>query len=312
MPATEIAAVRRELLVRYLDRWVPAALHRSRRATVAQAYAGADGGTAEAALRVFAEFADLLAGRRLTVAVLAPGAAGLAERLAAAQRDLGTPAELAVHVVDGGQDRLPVLLTAAGAAGAPVLAYLDAATGPAPAAATLTAVAAGRPAELLLVLGPAARDGLDHRSVLGAAGFPLVTDVELVGGATVEPELLVFATSSGKSIDAFKNAMWAVDEYAGVRYRDPRDPDGHLLDISLNPHPGPLRRELLARLAAAGECSVTELRQFTATETVYRPADTTRVLTALLAAGLVVRTPEQGRLSGDVVIAARAAGPASR
>jgi hypothetical protein len=117
-------------------------------------------------------------------------------------------------------------------------------------------------------------------------------------------QVLVFGTQSGKSLEGFKDALWAVDEYAGVRYRDPGDPDRHLIDISLTPHPGPLRRELLAHLAATGEATVTELRTFALTETVYRAADATRVLQALLTAGSVTRRPEHGRLGGDVVIAA--------
>ncbi|NED58277.1 hypothetical protein G3I24_46220, partial [Micromonospora aurantiaca] len=62
-------AVLRELLVRQLDHWLPAALHRARRATLALAYAGGDAAGAEEALRVVAEFADRLRGRRLTVLV---------------------------------------------------------------------------------------------------------------------------------------------------------------------------------------------------------------------------------------------------
>lgn len=300
MSAARIAAVRRELLVRHLDAWVPAALHRSRRVTVAQAYASADDGVAEATLRVFGEFADLVAGRRVTVVVVAPDA-GLAGRLDTAQREIGTPADLAVYVVPGDIRRLPVILAAAGAGGAPLLTVLDASAGPAPDPAALAAAATGRPAELLLVLGDQARAGFDHRAALEGQGFPLVTDVEMVGDdGTVA--LVVFATSSGNSLTAFKEAMWSVDEYAGVRYRDPGDPAGHLLDISLTPHPGPLRRELLARLAATGPARVTELRQFTLVETVFRAADANRVLTALLTAGLVSREPAHGRLAGDVLI----------
>ncbi|MFD0823429.1 hypothetical protein ACFQ0D_35090, partial [Micromonospora zhanjiangensis] len=156
-----------------------------------------------------------------------------------------------------------------------------------------------------LLLGDPARTALDPRAVLRERGHPLVTAVELVADGDVE--LVAFGTSSGRGLDAFKDAMWAVDEFAGVRYRDPRDPAGHLLDVSLTPHPGPLRRELLAHLAATGPGTVTELRSFTGTETVYRPADTNRVLTALLAAGLVTRSPEHGRLAGDVLITPTAA-----
>ena len=68
-----IADVNRELLVRYLDTWTPTALHGARRATFVQAWTGPAGtGVAEAALRVFAEFADRLRGRRLTVVLVAP------------------------------------------------------------------------------------------------------------------------------------------------------------------------------------------------------------------------------------------------
>ena len=66
-----IAGVTRELLVRYLDVWTPAALHSAKRVTFAYAWSGSAGSddrtqtsdrselhaaTAEAALRGFAEF----------------------------------------------------------------------------------------------------------------------------------------------------------------------------------------------------------------------------------------------------------------
>jgi len=130
-----------------------------------------------------------------------------------------------------------------------------------------------------------------------------VACVELVA-ADGRAEVLLYRTPAARGLETFKDALWAVDEYAGVRYRDPGDPERHLIDISLSPHPGPLRRELLAHLAVVGEATVTELRTFALTETVYRAADATRVLQALLTAGSVARRPEHGRLGGDVVIAA--------
>ncbi len=357
------AAVKRELLVRYLEAWAPAALHRGRRATYLHGYADADGGqAAEAALRVFAELADMLRGRSLAMVAVAADAPPLQRRLNAVQADLDTPPALMVHVVPGATDeRLAVALKAARAAGAPLLGHLDATAGTPPAMASIAALGSGRPAELLLVLGrrvlpdlaagrtPAVEGdrlfGDDrwrdvsaqpgprryahlvdrYRSALRDAGFPLVAAVELVAGdgelvaGTGEPvagdggsraaadhddgELVVFATSLGKSLEAFKNALWAVDEYAGVRYRDPRDVERHLLDIALTPHPGPLRRELLDQVAAVGACTVSDLRRFTLTDTVYRASDATRVLAALVSSGAVSRSPGHGRLGGDVVIA---------
>ncbi|SCL49508.1 hypothetical protein GA0070606_1482 [Micromonospora citrea] len=294
-------AVLRELLVRHLEIWLPGALHRARRATVALAYADGDADSAEAALRAVAEYADRLRGRQLTVLVLADGAEDLPARLGAVEANL--PAEVTVHLVPGGPARLPVAVKAAGAAGAPLLSYVD---GAAADPAVLTATSAGRPAEALLVTAA----GTSARDALADAGYALSTEVELVPADGTPARLLAYATGSDKSLEAFKEALWAVDEFAGVRYRDPADPAGRLLDIALAPEPGPLRRELLAELARSGPRTVTELRRYALTATVHRSADAVRALTGLLAAGEVTRDPEHGRLGGDVVIFGPARCPA--
>ena len=293
-----VGDLKREVLVRHLETWAPAALHRARRATYVHGYADADSGVlAEAALRVFAEQSDLVRGRELTMLAVGEGAAALS-------LDADAGAGFAVRTVPGGTDaRLAPALKAAGAARIPLLGFLDAsAVGTPPAPETVAALAVGRPAEALLVLPAGAVTDVDaYRAGLRTAGFPLVAAVEL---ATSERagDLLVFATGLGKSLEGFKETLWAVDQFAGVRYRDPGDPERHLIDISLTPHPGPLRRELLGHLASAGEATVTELRTFALTETVYRAADATRVLQTLLNSGAVTRRPKQGRLGGDVVI----------
>lgn len=338
---TAAAAVKRELLVRHLEAWAPAALHRARRATYAHGYADLDDGrAAEAALRVFAEQSDLVRGRELAMVAVADDAAVTARRLSGVQQPAGSSAALVVHTVPGGTDaRLAVALQAAAAARVPLFGYLDAsAAAVPPALATVAALSVGKPAEVLLVLAPtvlprlaaAPEAGTDgdrlfgdagwravgaqpaghrvaflvdcYRAALRSAGFPLATAVELVIEDAADGELLVFATTSGKALEGFKEALWAADEFAGVRYRDPGDPDRHPIDISLSPHPGPLRRELLAHLQVAGACTVTELRTYALTETVYRAADVNRVLTGMLAAGTVRRDPEHGRLGGDVTI----------
>jgi hypothetical protein len=299
-----VADLKREVLVRHLETWAPAALHRARRATYVHGYADAgEGALAEVALRVFAEQSDLVRGRELTMLAVGDEITATAKRLDEVQAGTGA-AGLAVHTVGGGTDaRLGIALRALGAARVPLLGFLDAsaATGP-PAPATVSALSAGKPAEALLVLAPGAVTDVEgYRAELRAAGFPLVAAVELATG-DAPGELLVFATTQGKSLEGFKDTLWAVDEYAGVRYRDPGDPERHLIDITLTPHPGPLKRELLGHLASKGEATVTELRTFALTETVYRAADATRVLHTLLSAGAVTRRPDQGRLGGDVVI----------
>ncbi len=305
-----IAGVTRELLVRYLDTWTPAALHAGKRATFAFTWSDADAesaadadadsgatgsanvATAEAALRVFAEFADLLRARRLAFVIVAPGP-GVAAHLSAVQADLHTPSNLSVHALAGApDDLLGAALAAAGAAGAPLLVCAHA-TDPLVRVAT-----AGRPVELISVLP--AGEWPKQRAELDAAGFPLSAGVEFVDGSATS--LISFATGKATSLEAFKNALWSVDEYAGVRYRDPYDPDAHLLDISLDPHPGPLRRALLGHLDAAGPRTVTELRHFTLTETIYRASDATRVMTALLHAGTLTSDAPHGRLAGNVTV----------
>jgi hypothetical protein len=296
--AMSVGDLKREVLVRHLEAWAPAALHRARRAVFVHGYADADGGAlAGAALRVFADQSDLVRGRELTMLAIGDDLSGL---------DLAAEpaAGFAVHTVSGGTDaRLATAVKAAGAARVPLLGFLDAsAAGAPPAPATVAALAGGKPAEALLVLAPGVVTDVDgYRAELRAAGFPLAAAVELATG-DAPGELLVFATGLGKSLEGFKETLWAVDEFAGVRYRDPGDPERHLIDISLSPHPGPLRRELLGHLAAVGEATVTELRTYALTETVYRAADATRVLQTLLHSGAIGRRPEQGRLGGDVVI----------
>jgi hypothetical protein len=299
MSADSVANVKREILIRHLEAWAPAALHRARRATYAHGYADATPALAEAAARVFTEQSDLVRGRELTMVAVGADLAEVDARLKA----LPAGAGVTVHTVPGGtRERLGVALQAAGAGRVPLLGFLDATgAGEPPGATVLAALATGKPAEALIVLPPSSSVPA-MRTALRDAGFPLVAAVELADSE--EPgQIVVYATALGKSLEAFKDLLWAVDEYAGVRYRDPGDPERHLIDISLTPHPGPLRRELLARLAEVGEATVTDLRTYALTETVYRAADATRVLHALVEAGAVTRNPEQGRLGGDVLIA---------
>jgi len=273
MPPDPHTAVRQELLVRYLDFWVPSALHSARAAT----YLDRSGSGPAAALPVLVEFADLLVGRKLSVLVGGPmppdpRLPGL--RLAPAPADL------------------PGLV--AGLRREPVLAHLD---GPVPAE-LLAALGAAHDGELLLVTPP---EPGDPRAELRAAGFGYVAAVELVDAAGAA-QLLRFASSGGRSLERFKDELWAVDQYAGIGYRDPADPDAEPLEITYEPHPGPLRRAVLTRLAAAGPQTVTELRELALTGTVYRPADIGRALSPLLARGQVAREPERGRLTGATLI----------
>jgi hypothetical protein len=273
MAADSHTAVRQELLVRYLDFWVPAALHARKAAT----YLDRSGDGPAAVLPVVAEFADLLAGRELSILVageLPPDPAVPGLRLAPA------PDDLAAAVRAAGRT--------------PVFAHLDGE----PGVDLAEALGGAHDGELLLVTGPVTGDA---RAPLQAAGFRYVVAVELVDEAD-HARLLRFATSSAKSLERFKDELWAVDQYAGVRYRDPAEPDAVPLEISYEPHPGPLRRALLAHLSAGEPRTVNELRQFALTRTLYRPEDVPRALSPLLARGALARDPERGRLTGTTLV----------
>lgn len=290
MPTDRTTDFLRELLVRQLTTWLPAALHRSRRAAVA--LAGADAAAAEAALRVVAGHADQVRGRQVTVLVLADGAADLPARLGPIEAEL--PSEVTVHLLPGDPYRLPVAVKAAGAAGAPLFSFVDL-----PGAVTpklVTAATNGRTGELLLHTGDSARDALI------SAGFPLVAEVAPVLPDGEAAGVIAFGSRSDRSLEAVRDALWAIGADFDVRYRDPADPMGATVNVAGDPDLEPLIRELLAELREGGSRPVTELRRHTLTATVYRAADANQALADLLDAGDVRRDRESGRLAGDEII----------
>lgn len=271
--------VLRELLVRYLDAWTPGVLRSHRRATYIEA---GRGDYAAPALRVFAEFADRLAGHELDVVLVGSG-----------PPDLEVPPGLSLRSVED-----PDALTVTG----PMLAHLDVGTGLAEPAAwrLVTALAPGKGREVLLTLPPAGRVA-DYRTRLHDAGLRYAVAVELADDQE-STRLLLFATNDQKHLAMFKNELWSADEFAGIRYRDPHDAEHTLIDISLNPQLLPLRRALLDELARRGSCTVAELQEHTLRETIYRPADTVDVLTAAASAGAITREPAKGRMSPRTVV----------
>ncbi|MFE0590307.1 hypothetical protein [Micromonospora echinospora] len=295
MPRDPYDAVLCGLLARQLDTWLTGALRRSRRVTIALAYAGPAGGTVEAALGALTDAADRVRGRRVTVVVVGVDP-DLPARLGAVTT---LPADVAVYPVPGAPDRLPVALKAAGAAGAPTLTVLDDPAGVGwggPAAASfLTAAAAGRPADLLLAV-PAGADG---PAALHRAGFPLVTGVETSPADDEPARLLALGTGSDRNLEAGKEAIWQVGAAAGLRYRDL---DGVPRDLAAAPDADRLGALLVAELTRSGPRTVTELRRHVLTTTPYRATDAVRALTVLLDAGTVTREPADGRLGGDVLI----------
>jgi hypothetical protein len=329
-------AVTRELLVRHLDAWTPAVLHGHRRATYCEAFAdvasAAGDAPAEAAVRVFGEFTDLLADHELTMVLAGSDRRRLAaalRRLRSVAIEIGCSSGLALHPVDG-VPGLVAELVAAGAHGCPVFLFFDEYAhtagrpepGPSrPAAHTratrvgpqewfdvVAEVAAFRDSELLLAVSSSTLDCPAWSvgslvGMLGSSGLRFLCLAELVD-THGDVELLVFATASAKRLEMFKGELWALDEYAGIRYRDPNDPEHTLLDISLDPPLGPLKRSLQRHLLDHGPSTVAQLREYALRQTLYRPADATRAVQALVAGGTARRTPTGGRLAPGTEIAA--------
>jgi hypothetical protein len=218
---------------------------------------------------------------------------------AAVLRELGEPpAGLSVRSVAD-----PANLTVAG----PMLAHLDLVEDGAPAESNVwrwvASLARGKEREVLLTL-PVVEQVTDYSGRLGAAGPAYTVTVELVAGDG-RAQLLVFATGDSRHLATFKNELWAADEFAGIRYRDPRDAQRSLVDISLTPQLPPLRRVLLAELARRGSCTVADLQRHTLLETIYRPADAIGALTAAASAGAISREPEKGRLTPRTIVGHR-------
>jgi hypothetical protein len=280
-------SVKREVLVRYLDAWTPVALRSHRGATFV---GSATGELVADAFRVFAESADLLEGHHLDVVLLGPGEP-------AVPRELAGLAGFSVRSVAD-----PEEVTAAGT----VLLQLDAVAGALATADVWRLVASlgrGKGHEVLLTL-PATEQLADCRRRLAAVGLACAAGVELVADDE-QAQLLVFGTGDSKRLALFKNELWAVDEFAGIRYRDPRDGERTLVDISLTPQLLPLRRALLAELARRGRTTVAELQRYALLETIYRATDAIGALTSAASAGAITREPAKGRLTPGTVVSHR-------
>jgi hypothetical protein len=314
MPAPH-AAVKHELLVRHLDAWTPAALHGHKRVTYVEGFADRSGtdGSAEAALRVFGEFADLLERHKLAMVLVGEDSrrlSRLSKRLSEVAAEFDSPAGLSVHTAAGGcaKSLMPALRETK-SMGSPIFGWFDSYGSSAPPPSVVSEIAGNKSTEVLLSLSPDSLEGSgpyphrisSYRNGLGKAGLGLAAHVELVD-ASGKAELLLFGTSSEKGLEKFKDELWALDEYAGIRYRDPRDEEHTLLDISLQPNVGPLRRALAEYIVHTGESTVASLRTWAVRETAYRAADAVKAVQALVSAGVVERSPTSGRLLPDTVI----------
>lgn len=278
-------AIMRELLVRYLDVWTPAVLRSHRRATYIET------GNAEVAadaMRVFSEFADRLTGHHLDVILLGP-------TMTTTTKELDEPPGLSLRSIED-----PTNLTVTG----PALAHLEASdTLNEPAVWRLIeSLTPGKAREVLLTLPPTTAEQVtNHRTRLNKAGLPHAATVELTDNQD-HTRLLLFATGDNKHLATFKNELWSADEFAGIHYRDPQDPEHTKIAISLKPQLKPLHRALLTELKTRGPCTAADLQQHTLQKTIYHPTHTIEALTTAATAGTITRNPPKGRITPRTII----------
>ncbi|MGW0245495.1 three-Cys-motif partner protein TcmP [Nocardia goodfellowii] len=135
-----------------------------------------------------------------------------------------------------------------------------------------------------------------YRDAIRTAGFNYVLDFELIDkrGHSL---YLVFGTGHPRGLQKMKEAMWEVDDVAGVGYRDPRDPDQQTLEIRFEPNIAPLQRLLRDELRRKGDkgAQVRDLRTFALYRTVFKESQVIPALESLMRAGSV-EANEPGRL----------------
>jgi hypothetical protein len=97
-----------------------------------------------------------------------------------------------------------------------------------------------------------------------------------------------------------KEAMWEVDDHAGVGYRDPRDPNQETLAIEFEPNTAPLKRLIRDHLATqpGGRAAVYELRRFALYNTVFKESQAMAVVREMVADGQLARADGQPSSAG--------------
>ncbi|MCV7079580.1 three-Cys-motif partner protein TcmP [Mycobacterium szulgai] len=151
-----------------------------------------------------------------------------------------------------------------------------------------------------------------YRGSVHAAGFPYVLDFELVD-ARGESLFLVFGTTHPKGLTKMKEAMWEVDDIAGIGYRDPRDPAQQTLAIELEPHTAPLRRLVVdhLNLLPGNRSPIHEIRKFALYNTVFKESQAMVVVREMVSSGLLIRAdgvPTDAGLSFQHVVSLPTAG----
>lgn len=141
-----------------------------------------------------------------------------------------------------------------------------------------------------------------YRRVLNEAGFRYTLDFQLADERN-NLLYLVYGTNVEKGVEKMKDAIWAVDPYHGVGYRDPRDPVQETLEIQPTPQTGALLRLLAEHLSRVpgGSATVDELRRFVLLETIYKQTQTLAAVRRLLDRK-VLRRSGLGRLDGTSVV----------
>lgn len=149
-----------------------------------------------------------------------------------------------------------------------------------------------------------------YRAALIRAGFDYCLPFQVVP-RTGQPLDLVFGTRHHRAVEAFKDAMWNVDQADGMRFSDPRttiakQTEMAALQPTLFEDPDAPDPELLAFMREsleAGPKSLEDVREFLLRDTSrWLPKHAKEAVQYLIADGRVAREPVAGRLTKTSVL----------
>lgn len=150
-----------------------------------------------------------------------------------------------------------------------------------------------------------------YRSAMLRAGFAYSLSFQVVP-RTGQPLDLVFGTGHHSGVEAFKDAMWKVDNSDGMRFSDPRTTVGKEAIVAArqpslwdDPEaPNPELVGFVAQRLEDGPVTVDQVREFLLRETArWLPKHAEKAVRYLIDEGRVTREPESGRLTRQTRLA---------
>jgi three-Cys-motif partner protein len=141
-----------------------------------------------------------------------------------------------------------------------------------------------------------------YRARLAECGFThqLTFELDDEGG---QPLFLVFGTSSEAGVEKMKDAMWRIDASSGSRFKDPRDPNQTVFDLSDRAPNLTVLGEQILEFLEAGERTMAEIQRFALLETIFKKAHAPLAVKQLGDKGKVTCKPARAYADYKVMLA---------